>query len=89
MYACQAASVVSNSLRPYGLQPTRLLCPCDSPGKNTEVGGHALLKGIFQTQGSNPHLLGLLHWQAGSLPLVPPEKPEVIFIYYLLHCISL
>ena len=29
-------------------------------------------KVIFQTQGSNPHLLCLLHWQAGSLPLVPP-----------------
>ena len=29
-------------------------------------------KGIFPTQGSNPHLLGLLHWQVGSLPLVPP-----------------
>ena len=28
--------------------------------------------GIFPTQGSNPHLLHLLHWQAGSLPLVPP-----------------
>ena len=35
---------------------------------------HALLQGIFPTQGSNPHLLCLLHWQPGSLPLVPPEK---------------
>ena len=25
-------------------------------------------RGIFPTQGSNPHLLHLLHWQAGSLP---------------------
>jgi len=32
---CQVASVVSDSVRPYGLQPTRLLCPWDSPGKNT------------------------------------------------------
>ena len=38
----------------------------DSPGKNTEVGCHALLQGIFLNQGSNPHLLRLLHWQAGS-----------------------
>ena len=53
----------------------RLLCPWDSPGKNTGVGFHALLQGIFLTQGSNPHLLRLLHWQAGSLPLVPPGKP--------------
>ena len=40
---------------------TRLLCPWDSPGKNTEVGSHSLLQGIFPTQGSNPHLLCLLH----------------------------
>ena len=32
---------------------------------------HALLQGIFQTQGLNPHLLHLLYWQAGSLPLAP------------------
>ena len=31
---------------------------------------------IFLTWGSNPTLLHLLHWQAGSLPLAPPEKPE-------------
>ena len=47
----------------------------DSPVKNTGVGCHALLQGIFPTHGSNPRLLGLLHWQAGSLPLVQPEKP--------------
>ena len=35
----------------------------------------ALLQGIFLTQGSNPHLLHLLHWQVGSLSLAPPGKP--------------
>ena len=35
------------SLRPHGLEPTRLLCPWHSPGKNTGVGCHALLQGIF------------------------------------------
>ena len=55
--------------------PTRLLCPWDSPGKNTGVSCHALLQGIFPTQGSNPHLLSLLHWQAGSLLPAPPGKP--------------
>ena len=39
-----------------------------SPVNNVEVGCHALLQGIFLTQGLNPHLLCLLHWQAGSLP---------------------
>ena len=34
----------------------RLLCPWNSPGKNTGVGCQALLQGIFPTQGSNPHL---------------------------------
>ena len=56
---------MSDSLRPYGLQPTRLLCPWDSPGKNTGVGCQFLLQGIFLTQGLNPHLLRLLLWQAG------------------------
>ena len=45
-------------------------------GKNTGVGCHALHQGIFPTQGRNPRLLHLLHWQAGSLQVVPPGKPE-------------
>ena len=49
-------------------------CPWDSPGKNTGVGCHALLQGIFLTQGSNPHLLCFLHWRVGSLPRTPPGK---------------
>ena len=44
----------------------------DSPGKNIGVDRHSLLQEIFPTQGSNSHPLSLLHWQAGSLPLVPP-----------------
>ena len=50
--------VVSDSLWPHGLQPTRLLCPWDFPGNSTGVDCHFLLQGIFPTQGSN---LGLLH----------------------------
>ena len=42
---------MSDSLWLYGLQPTRLLCPWDPPGKNTGVGSHSLLQGIFLTQG--------------------------------------
>ena len=53
----------------------RLLYPCDFPGKNTAVVCHALLQRVFSTQGSNLHLLCLLHWQPGSLPPVPPGKP--------------
>ena len=43
-----------------GLQAARLLCPWDSPGKNTGVGCCFLLQGIFPTQGSNLHLWCLL-----------------------------
>ena len=65
-------SVVSDSLRPHGLLPTRLLCPWDSPAKNTGMGCHFLLRGSsILTQGLNPSLLGLLHWQVDSLPLMP------------------
>ena len=39
----------------------KLLCQGDSPGKNTRVGCHLLLQGIFPTQGSNPRLLCPLH----------------------------
>ena len=49
-------SVVSDSLQPHGLQPARLLCPWDSPAKNTGVDCHDLLQGIFTTQGLNPGL---------------------------------
>ena len=50
-----------NSFQPHGLQPTRLLCPWDSPSKNTRVGSPSLLQGIFLTQGSNPGLLHCKH----------------------------
>ena len=73
----KVTSVVSDSLQPYGPQPARLLCPWDSPGKNTGMGGHAILQGIFLTQGSNQYFLSLMHWKVGSLPLVPPGKLSV------------
>ena len=65
-------------LQPHGLWPTRLHCQWDFSGKNTGVGCHALLQGIFPTQGSNLHLLHLLHWQLCSLPLVPPGKALIV-----------
>ena len=41
----------------------QVLCARNFPGKNTGVGCHFLLQGIFPAQGSNPCLLHLLHWQ--------------------------
>ena len=57
---------------PHGLQPTRLLHPQDSPGKNTGVGCHFLLQGIFPTQGSNP---GLPHCRQTLFPLSHQGSP--------------
>ena len=49
-----------------GEEPTRLLCPWDSPGRNPGMGRHFLLQRIFPAQGSNPGLLHcrqiLYHW---------------------------
>ena len=70
---CVCARARAQSLSHVGLlktlQPARLLCPCDFPSKNAGVGYHALLQGIFPTQGLNPRLLHLLHWQVDFLPL--------------------
>ena len=54
-----------SSLLPHGLWP-RLLCPQDSQGKNTGVGCHALLQGVFLTQGWNLCLCNM-----GDLGLIP------------------
>ena len=70
-------SVMYNYLRPHGLYTVRLLHSWDFPGKNTGVGYHFFLQGIFPTQGLNPHLLCLLPVQADSLSLshlgIPPQ----------------
>ena len=42
---------MSDSLRPYGLQPARFLCPWDFLGKNTGMGCHALVQQIFSNPG--------------------------------------
>ena len=62
-------SVMSDPLWPQAVQPTMLLYPWNFPDNNTGVGCHFLFQGVFPIQGSNPHLLCLLHWQADSLPL--------------------
>ena len=71
-------SVMTNSLQSRGVEPTRLLCPWNSPGKNTGVGGHFLLQGIFPNPGIEPEPLAL---QADSLSCEPPGKPgELTFV---------
>ena len=52
-----SCSVTSDSLKRPGLWTARLLCPWDSPGKNTRVGCYFLLQGIFPTQGLDSCLM--------------------------------
>ena len=70
------AAVISDSLQPHGLWPTWLLCPWDSPGKNTRVGCHSLLQGIFLTQGLN---LGLPHCRQILYHLSHLESPFICY----------
>ena len=72
-------SVVSNSLPPPWTVAHQALLSMDFPGKNTGVGCHCLLQGIFPTQGSNPSLLFLLHcrrilhcWAIRKAPVLLP-----------------
>ena len=58
----ESLTVVSDSLRSHGLYPAQLFCPWNSPGKNTGVGCHSFLQGIFLTQGSNSSLPHLSPW---------------------------
>ena len=70
-----ACSVMSNSLQSHRLQPSRLLCPWDFPGKNSGVGCHFLLQGIFPTEDepAPPMSLAL----AGAFVTTePPGKPS-------------
>ena len=63
---CLVAKSCLTLLWRHGLKPIRLLCPWDFPGKNTRVGCHFLLQGIFPTQVLNLHLW---HWQVDSFYL--------------------
>ena len=74
---------MSDSLRPHGLLPTRLLCPWDFPGKNTGLACHFLLQGILQIHGLNPCLL---HRQTDSSPLSHLASPYIDML--LLGCFS-
>ena len=70
-YSSVSLSVMFDSLQPHGLQPTRLLCPWNSPGKNTGVRCHSLLQEDLpnpRIESRSPAL------QADSLPTEPLGK---------------
>ena len=83
---CVSRSVMSDFLRPHGLLPA--LCPWNSPGKNTGVGGkikknagvgsYSLLQGNLPHPGIEPESLTL---QVDSLPSEPPGKSLLLFLY--------
>ena len=83
-------SVMSNSLWPHGLKPARLLCPWIFPGKNTGVGYHFLLQGIFQTQGSKPYLLHhrwiLYYWAIRKAPIYVTYWWGFVLILWAENC---
>ena len=68
-------SVVSDSVWPHRLQPSRLLCPWDAPGKNTGVGCHFLLQGILPDPGLELMPPAL---QADSLPVSHLGSPKYL-----------
>ena len=92
---CVNHSVVSDPLWLHGLQPPRLLCAWNCPGKNTGVGCHSLLQGIFSSHGSKP---GLLHCGQILYCLSPQGSPcislleenknqrQTVDIGYCHHC---
>ena len=81
---CEASGVVLGtycvcSVMSDSATPQTVVCPAPLSlgfsGKNTGVGCHFPLQGIFLTRGLNPRLLLLLHKQRDSLPLAPPGNP--------------
>ena len=80
VYICLVASVVSDSLRPYGPWPARLLCPWGSHGKNTGVGCHFLFQS-FQI----PFIRDIIHyfsfsvWPTSLSSIAPLILPEALY----------
>ena len=83
VHACTVGQL-RMTLQSHELQPARLLHPWNSLGKNTRVGCHFFLQGIFLTQGSKLHLWYLMHWPADSLPLSHLGSPYVMTLLFLI-----
>ena len=77
MYVCVSVRAPTQSLQPHGLEPGRLLCPWNAPGKNPGAGRHFLLRGILDPR-TEPASLHFLHWQADSPPLAPFSSVQLL-----------
>ena len=77
---------MSDTLQPNRPLPSRFLCQWDSPGKDTGVGCHALLQGIFPTQGWNSHLRhcrrSLYCWTSGEAQVLGSTWKWSIFHFF-------
>ena len=71
-----SGSVVSDSLRPHGLQPTKLLCPWDFPGKTTGVGCHysCILRSCYYCRGK------WLHAGSSWVPMIEQASQSIPFL---------
>ena len=89
LYYCTFQPVVPDSLWPHGLQPTRLLCLWDFPGKDTGMGCHFLLQEIFETQGSNsgPLRCRQMLYRRSYLFVWKHYKPTTVW-YYIASCVT-
>ena len=87
----QVASVMSNPVRPCRRQPTRLLCPWDSPGKNTGVGCHFLLQCMVESSEVIKHqfsycfLLTVLFIQVNSIRYYVLNETEIYQSIVIFH----
>ena len=83
-------SVVLDSSWSHGLEPIRLLCPWNSPGKNTGAGCHFLLQGIFLTQGLNLRLFRLLlcRWIFFFFKLLSHLGSPAMLILWVNSCVD-
>ena len=82
---CQSLSHVSVFVTPWAVQPARLLCPWNSPGKNIGMGCHFLLQGIFLTQGLNPvlHCRQILHHLSHQAKIHKFSEMHVLYILFM------
>ena len=78
-FACLVAQSCPTLCNPMDISLPRLLCPWDFLSKNTGVGCHFLLQGIFPAQGSNLYLLGHLHCRRSPYGRATGEAPATVF----------
>ena len=83
MLLCMHAQSCPTLCNPMDCSPPGSSVHGDFPGKNTIVSCHSFLQGIVPTQGSNPCLLCLQHWQVDSLPLHNLESSYSLLLLLL------